>query len=202
MPAKPSTPWSSAAPVLTSDTSSTVGASLRPDSASSAPVIRRGSGTRRSTENTAAASVGRGDRAEQHRELPVEPEQVVRADRDHGDADRDAERRERDPEPHRRPDLRPLGGETTFGEDQHERREAQRVRDVGVLEVDAEPGLAEQHAHQQVDQQAGETGAHREPDRQDRDQHHGGADQQDRVHLMRVEAHGHLGVVRGGGPSS
>ena len=39
---------------------------------------RRGSGTTRSTENTAAASVGRGDRAEQHRELPGQAEQVVR----------------------------------------------------------------------------------------------------------------------------
>ena len=48
----------SAAPVLTSVTSRTVGASLRPDSASRAPVRPRGSGTRRSTENTAAASVG------------------------------------------------------------------------------------------------------------------------------------------------
>ena len=35
----------------------TTGASLNPDSASSIPVSRRGSGTRRSTENTAAASV-------------------------------------------------------------------------------------------------------------------------------------------------
>ena len=35
----------------------TTGASLKPDSASSIPVTRRGSGTRRSTENTAAASV-------------------------------------------------------------------------------------------------------------------------------------------------
>ena len=39
-------------------TRTTVGASLRPDSASSAPVSRFGSGTTRSTENTAAASVG------------------------------------------------------------------------------------------------------------------------------------------------
>ena len=39
-------------------TSSTVGASLRPDSASSAPRSRCGIGTLRSTEKTAAASVG------------------------------------------------------------------------------------------------------------------------------------------------
>ena len=35
----------------------TTGASLNPDSASSIPLSRRGSGTVRSTENTAAASV-------------------------------------------------------------------------------------------------------------------------------------------------
>ncbi len=35
----------------------TTGASLKPDSASSVPVIRLGSGIRRSTEKTAAASV-------------------------------------------------------------------------------------------------------------------------------------------------
>ena len=46
------------APVETTPTSTTVGASLRPDSASSVPVSRLGSGTTRSTENTAAASVG------------------------------------------------------------------------------------------------------------------------------------------------
>ena len=39
-------------------TSTTVGASLSPDSASRAPVSFFGSGTTRSTENTAAASVG------------------------------------------------------------------------------------------------------------------------------------------------
>ena len=44
--------------MLTRVTTTTVGASLRPDSASSAPVRRRGSGSRRSTEKTAAASVG------------------------------------------------------------------------------------------------------------------------------------------------
>ena len=58
IPLAPSRPWSSKAPVEIRVTSTTVGASLRPDSASSAPVSRRGSGTTRSTENTAAASVG------------------------------------------------------------------------------------------------------------------------------------------------
>ena len=50
--------WSPASPVLTKVTSSSVGASLSPDSASSAPRTEAFSGTRRSTENTAAESVG------------------------------------------------------------------------------------------------------------------------------------------------
>ena len=44
-------------PAAMAVTRSTTGASLKPDSASSTPEICRGSGTRRSTENTAAASV-------------------------------------------------------------------------------------------------------------------------------------------------
>ena len=58
MPSMPKTPSSATAPVEISVTRTTVGASLRPDSASSAPTSRCGSGTTRSTENTAAASVG------------------------------------------------------------------------------------------------------------------------------------------------
>ena len=51
-------PASPTAPVEMIPTSTTVGASLSPDSASSAPVRRLGSGSARRTENTAAASVG------------------------------------------------------------------------------------------------------------------------------------------------
>jgi hypothetical protein len=58
MPTIAGTPCSVAAPVDTSVTSTTVGASLSPDSASNEPVSLLGSGTTRSTENTAAASVG------------------------------------------------------------------------------------------------------------------------------------------------
>ena len=45
-------------PALIATTSTTIGASLRPDSTSSVPVTDLRSGTVRSTENTAAASVG------------------------------------------------------------------------------------------------------------------------------------------------
>ena len=51
-------PCSSSPPVEMIVTITMIGASLSPDSASSAPVSRLGSGTTRSTENTAAASVG------------------------------------------------------------------------------------------------------------------------------------------------
>ena len=60
-PATPAGPSVVAWPVaieLARITSSTVGASFRPDSASNAPRSRCGIGTWRSTEKTAAASVG------------------------------------------------------------------------------------------------------------------------------------------------
>ena len=57
-PATPRMPLLAAAPVEMTPTSTTVGASLSPDSASSTPVRRLGRGTTRSTEKTAAASVG------------------------------------------------------------------------------------------------------------------------------------------------
>ena len=60
--------------------------------------------------------------------------------------------------------------------------------ELGVLEPQApRPALAQQHAHQQVDEQAGQAHADREPHRQDREQKHSGADQQDLVELMDVE---------------
>ncbi len=58
MPEAPSSPWSSHAPLEIMVTRTTVGASFSPDSDSSVPMSRRGRGTTRSTENTAAASVG------------------------------------------------------------------------------------------------------------------------------------------------
>ncbi len=58
IPKTAKTPCSVAAPEDTSVTSTTVGASFSPDSASRVPVSLRGNGTTRSTENTAAASVG------------------------------------------------------------------------------------------------------------------------------------------------
>jgi hypothetical protein len=58
MPKKTGTPPCGPVSELRRTTSNTVGASLSPDSASSAPRIDGRRGTLRSTENTAAASVG------------------------------------------------------------------------------------------------------------------------------------------------
>ena len=99
----------------------------------------------------------RGDRAEQHRELPAEPEHVVAEHRHHQHADPDADGGQRDTQPHHRPDVRPGRGQSTFGQDQDQRGEAERVRQLGVVEAQPDAGLTEGNAHQQVDEQAGQT---------------------------------------------
>ncbi len=143
---------------------------------------------------------GRGDRTEQDRQLPGQSEQVVRAHGDHAHRHGHAEGRQGDPEPHRRADLRPGGGETALGEDHRERREAERVRELGVLEVDPEAGLAEGDAHQEVDQQARQARARGHPDGQDREQGDRGTDQHERVELMDVEGHGSARLCSVGWP--
>ena len=83
--------------------------------------------------------------------------------------------------------------QTALGQDHRQRREAQGVRQLGVLEVDPEPGLAERDPHQQVDQQAGQPGPRRDPDGEDREEGDRGAHQQEAVELVDVEGHrGHL----------
>ena len=96
----------------------------------------------------------RGDRAQQHRDLPAQPEHVVAEHRHHRHAHGDADGRQRDAQPHHRPDLRPRRGQATFGQDQDQRGEAERVRDLGVVELEAEPGLPQRDADEQVDEQA------------------------------------------------
>ena len=103
------------------------------------------------------------------------------------------------PQPHHRPDLRPRGGQTALGQDQDQRREPERVRELGVVEADAEAGLAEGDPHQQVDEQAGQADPHAEAHREDRQQEHARPDQQQLVERLDVECHGrHLGGVVGG----
>ena len=143
----------------------TTGASLKPDSASSIPASRRGSGTRRSTEKTAAASVEGEHGAEQQRQRPVQAEQEVGAEapttttetavptvastRGRGD---------------RRPDRRPAGGQPALGQDQHQGGVAEDCGELGVVELDAEAALAEHQAEPEVEQQRGQAGADGQPD--------------------------------------
>ncbi len=80
----------------------------------------------------------------------------------------------------------PLGGQTTLGEDQHETAEAQRVREIGVGELDPEPRAAQQQAEEQVDEQRWEPGRDGDPNREDREHQDTGADQQDLIKLVGI----------------
>ncbi len=122
----------------------------------------------------------------------------MRADRDDRHRDRDADRGQREAEPHRGSDLAPAGGQTALGQDDRQGREAEGVRQLGVLEPDAEAGLPERHAHQQVDEQRGQAGARREPHGQDGEQGDGGPHEHERVELVDVEGHCHLSRWGGG----
>ncbi len=63
---------------------------------------------------------------------------------------------------------------------------------LGVLEGDAQPRLTEGDTHEEVQQQAGETGDGGDPHREDGQQGDGGAHQQKGVELVDIEGHGHL----------
>ncbi len=131
----------------------------------------------------------RGDRAQQPGELPRQAEQVVRADGHHRHRDGDADGGQGEADPHRGPEVAPAGGQSTFGQDDRQRREAQRLGDLRVLELDADELLAQQDAHQQVDQQAGQTGPRGDPHGEDRQDGDGRAHQQEQVELVDVEGH-------------
>jgi hypothetical protein len=122
----------------------------------------------------------------------------VGADRDDRDGDRDTDGRERDPQPHRGLGVAPAGGQPALGEDHRQSSEADGVGDLGVLELDADAGLSQGDAHHQVDQQARQAGAAREPDREDRGEGDGRAHQQEHVELVEVEAHVTSGAWGGG----
>ncbi len=119
---------------------------------------RRGSGTTPQHREHRRGVGGRGDRAEQHRELPAAaparsaPATAITAIDDH-----DADRGQRAPRAastgrtSRQLVVSPPSARMIASAAKPE-----RVRELGVLEVDADPGLAEHHAHQQVDQQAGQ----------------------------------------------
>ena len=60
------------------------------------------------------------------------------------------------------------------------------MRSVGIVELEAESGLAQQDPDRQICQQAGEPDAHRQPNRENRHQQNACRRQQDEVQLVRV----------------
>ena len=165
----------------------TTGASLKPDSASSIPVIRRGSGTRRSTENTAAASVEDRIGADEQRGVPVEVQDEARGERHDGDRDDDADRRQHGRGRDRAADALPPGAQPALAEDEDEGGVAEHLGELVGVEPDAEAGLADGQADAEVDQQRGQprlaaTAAPRRPRRAGRR-----ADQQGRGQVVQGE---------------
>ena len=102
-------------------------------------------------------------------------------DRHQRHADPDAERGQHRGQPDARSDVGPLRGQTALGQDDHQGPEAERVGQLGVVEVD--PGLAQQHADAQEEQQGRQPEAGAESGGQDRHDDHDGADQQDQVEV-------------------
>ena len=72
----------------------------------------------------------------------------------------------------------------------------ERAGQLGVVELDAEAGLADHHAERQVDQEAGHAEPGGEPHRADRDQQHGRADQQREVQPGRHRRPARAAVTR------
>ena len=73
---------------------------------------------------------------------------------------------------------RPPGGETALGDDHDQGAEAENPGQRGVRELDAQPGLADRDAQQEVDQQTRQARPGRQPHRHHGDQQHTGAEQQ------------------------
>ncbi len=131
--------------------------SLKPDSASSVRASRRLMLEPRSTEKIAALSVRRDDRAEQQAlERRETEEEVSGHGRDRCSGER-ADRRERDARPEHRPDLRPAGREPSLEQDQRDRDDADRARQLDVVELQHRQAVgAERHPEQQEEDEAGD----------------------------------------------
>ena len=180
----PGTPWAAKA-----TTRMTTGASLKPDSASSIPESRLGSGTLRSTAKTAAASVERDDGAHEQRDRPRQRQEA-----------RARPRRRRAPT--RRPravestaagrdrvlDVGPRRRQAALGQDEHEGGVAEHAGDRRVVELDAGAGVAEGQADPEVDEQRRQARPDRQAHRRDGHEEH---ERPDEEHARQVvEVHG------------
>jgi hypothetical protein len=68
----------------------------------------------------------------------------VSPERDDGDADDGSQRRQHQPEAERRPYVVPRRGQAALGEDEDQGTEPEREGEIGVGELDARTGVAEQ----------------------------------------------------------
>ena len=115
-------------------------------------MTRRGSGTRRSTEKTAAASVDERMAPSEEGRRPAEVEEEAHGDGDDGHRHDDPDRRQ----DHRR--ARPSGGSRTtgrqaaLGEDEDERGVPEHLGEVVGVELDPDAALAEEQADPEVEQ--------------------------------------------------
>ena len=148
---------------LNMSTRMTAGASLKPDSASSRPASRRGNGSTRSTENTAAASVeetmapSSSASCQSMRSSTCAPTAVTTVLIDHTDGGQRARGCQH------LADVGEPSGQTAFDEDDGQRRGADVPGQFDVVELQPQAVLAEHHSDEQEQQQAGKPHSGRHP---------------------------------------
>ena len=112
----------------------------------------------RSTENTAAASVGEVTAPSSTASSQRQPEQVVAADRHHRTLTATPTVASETPEPHRPAGSRATGGQTALGQDHGSSAAKPSAWASSALSNRVPSRLAEHDAHEQVDQQARQPG--------------------------------------------
>ena len=136
----------------------------------------------------------RQHRAQQQRLPPAQVQQPAGRRRDHHHAHHHPHRGQAQRRGTRGAGTRPAGRQPPLGQDQHQRAEAQRLRQPGIIEPDADACLAQGQAQAQEHQQARQADPVRHPGRDDRREHHRGADEQDQTeiasrHAVSASAH-------------
>jgi hypothetical protein len=90
--------------------------------------------------------------------------------------------------------MRPVRGQATLGQDQHQRAESQNLRQPGIVKPHPQPGLTQRQAKTEENQQRREPGSVRQPGRNDRGDHHTRRGQQDEAEV--TCRHGRLRIAR------
>ena len=158
--------------------SATAIGSFAPDSAASTDASLRRRVVKRSVANTAAASVGADDRAEQQRLARREVEDRNGRGRDDPRGDEHAERAEHDRRRDDRAEVAPPGREAALEQDRDQADDADRARKARVVELDAAgPLRPEQHPEPEERDQERETQPPRADRRDDGEDEHAPGDE-------------------------